>query len=85
MGQETQQNIRMPQAPQRGNSLPCIGQARTMCLWIPCELNYLDSYSYVHSVKSDSLILKLHIAISFGNTIFGQRVMRLLSELIIYS
>ena len=37
------------------NSLPCIGQARTMCLWIPCELNYVDSYSDVHSVKSDSL------------------------------
>ena len=28
------ENIRMPQAPQRGNSLPCIGHARTMCLWI---------------------------------------------------
>ena len=50
-----------------------------------CELYYVDSYSYVHSVKSDSLILQLHIAILSGTTISGQRVMRLLSEFIIYS
>ena len=46
-------------------------------------MNYMDSY--VHSVKSDSLVLKLHITISFGNTIFSQYVMRLLSEFIMYS
>ena len=50
-----------------------------------CEFHYVDSYSYVHSVKSDSLILQLHIAILSGTTISSQRAMRLLSEFIIYS